>query len=216
MIKVPISSGMKAIHTKYEEHHGEIENIAGFLSNGATIGYLDSLDVAQEIRIKAFKLIEAGKVNETKGDLMSLLFSSSKNRITDISRKVVHSHNTPCRTCPFWDKCASKKSKHDCNAFDDKQECVKFFNFTKNAQKKKSLNTSPEMENNLDKELVHDGLNSPEHMELVEFLETLVPDFLKRDLALFTNNDFSFSGIRLENGDLLMSFLRKLYSEEEE
>ena len=114
-----------------------INRIVNLLAASFRFGYFDLDDLKQEGRI--FGLEGLARFNPNKGyTLDNFLYRHIRNRYINFKRDNFSRYDSPCPTCPFYDKLC-EKSTNQCAAFEDKSECPKWSKWTKTNSAKKNI-----------------------------------------------------------------------------
>jgi len=157
------------------------------------IAYLDSEDIAQEVRIKCIKSLPRYDPRLSGAKLGTFLTVCAENRIRDIRRSLLYKHNKPCFRCPMWDQDAYKRGEHDCVAFRNKMACGKFARHERYVQVKLSANhpisidearieDAPQDANSFDDDFIRFIYsNLPEHLHAL-FKELEISNFEMKSL----------------------------------
>lgn len=203
MINIPLGSG-----ADFKNQEDLIERVAvskAYQYN--KIGFLDVEDLKQEVRIKCLSIID--KYDPSCGtNLFVFLSVCADRRLKDLRRSLIYKHNKPCTRCPFWDEGAASSGLHDCSVYYNKIDCSKFAKHERYITAK--LSSSQPMD--IESQNIEDSnfSRSVKTTEIVELIESKLPQNLLGLFRKFKNNNFDIKSLKPKERNNLLSTLRNL------
>jgi DNA-directed RNA polymerase specialized sigma24 family protein len=191
-----------------------IEIIVKGLAYKYKFGYYDIEDIKQEARAAAIKGLE--KYDPEKGKLQTFLWTHVKNQLFNLKRNKYERHDKPCFNCPLMAYDPDCTNSHNqCTKYDDKTNCMPYYNWIKNNSAKKNImcpvciqNVQDERESRMREETdIVENLNTN---AIVLLLDTKIPVTL-RPLWIKMKNDIKLSKPEREK---LLSAIREILAEE--
>jgi hypothetical protein len=199
----------------YVNHEHLIETIANQKSyQYRNVGFFDSEDLKQEVRIKCWSVLHKYNPIKFSADLYVFLSVCAENRIRDIRRSIVYKHDKPCNRCPFWNHLAAQSGMHDCLIFFDKVNCDKYRKREKYVQAKLSSNHPIDIDD-IDEENVIDknSMLVINNFDFIDFVyASLEPDLIPIFDKLIDNN-FEFKKLKPKEKKLLINQLKDILEE---
>lgn len=190
-----------------------IYKVVNILAGKFRFGYHGIEDMKQEGAVFAIEAINSGAYDNSR-PLENFLYTHIRNRFINYKRNKYIRNEPPCKTCLFFDP-KLKKSKNQCAAFPDKDECKKLSDWQMRNDAKKNL-MKP-----LDVTLVSEGVvesdMSANEIELEEF-----KNIINVNLPLELRSDYlrMVAGIQIPKNrkdkvkQAILEIRKKYYGEE--
>lgn len=204
MTNIPVSG------ITFENQQETVEKVANAKAfQYRKIGYYDTEDLKQEIRIKCWSVINRYDPNSGT-NLFVFLSVCADNRLRDIRRSVIYKHNKPCFRCPFWHKGAAASGVHDCLVYYNKMDCDRFAKHERYTHAK--ISSSQPID--IDTQRIEDhnyGVKQRE-VEINEMVESKLPNELVPLFRKFKSYNFDTKMLKAREKSILLNTLRNLFS----
>lgn len=194
-----------------KEVENTIESIALQKANKYNnIGYLDSEDIKQEVRIKCISVLPKYDPNNSS-EMSAFLSVCAENKIRDLRRKIVYNHDSPCFKCPFWDDIAYASGYHDCLVFKYNKFCCDKFKKHEMFVQAKLSNSYPV---DIDEQRVLDDSseNQISMIDMIDFIEHNIDKEFKDIFDKLFKFKLDIGKLKQKEREAIMPELEKIIS----
>lgn len=170
---------MKKRVPEEEEVLEAIKIVSSRLASKFKFGPHEEEDLRQEISIAC---LQALPKYDGKRRLDNYFWTVSRNAMVNFKRdKWERLGDKPCLKCPFYDK-TRKKAQNECMAFEKKDLCDLFYNWSmRNERKKNLVNKTGEIEENQPSHLCYDEESTMDNQKIFDLIDKELPIGLRDD-----------------------------------
>ena len=189
-----------------------ILKVVNQLASRFRFGYHEVEDMKQQGVLFALEMLEKEKYDEVR-PLENFLYKHLRNRLINFRRDNYTRSEPPCHNCVFFDP-KNKKSKNQCAAFENKDECEKLSNWKKRNDTRKCLMKTVQIDSDTDKS--HSSQPLAELHEFEEIIDRELSSELRSDYIRMRQNQSIPKTRRMKVQEAILEIKERYYEDEDE